>query len=136
MPGIKELKINKATITVIDPHLVQIRIDENADIDAEDIYAINTAKFELIGEVPHCVLYIPQKYGSMTQEGREVSASKTINHLAIAKAVIVTNLAQRLVANVFIRMNKPVSPTKIFSSEVEGLKWLGKISIQYFKNKI
>lgn len=133
MSGIKELKITKATITVLKPYLVQIRIDENADIDAEDIYAINTAKFELLGEVPHCVLYIPQKYGTMTKEGREVSASKAINHLAIAKAVIVTNLAQRLVANVFIRMNKPVSPTKIFSSESEGITWLEKIFKQQTK---
>lgn len=121
---IKELRAKKALVSLIDVNLVRILIDEESEIDKDDILEINSKKFELVNDNLHSVIFIAPKYGSISSEARETSASMEVNHNAIAKAVVVPSLGQRLVANFFIKFNKPPTTIKIFSNEEDARKWL------------
>jgi hypothetical protein len=55
---------------------------------------------------------------------------------AIAKAIIVKNLGHRLIGNVFLNINMPPAPTRLFKTEAEARKWLDTKTRAYFaKNK-
>lgn len=39
-------------------------------------------------------------------------------------ALIVTNPISKIIGNFFLGLNKPLKPTKLFTSKEQGLKWL------------
>jgi len=39
-------------------------------------------------------------------------------------ALIVTNPVSRIIGNFFIGLNRPLKPTRLFTSKEEGLRWL------------
>jgi hypothetical protein len=45
-----------------------------------------------------------------------------------ATALFVDAPVSQLLANFFLRVNKPTIPTKMFTSETEALKWLQTIA--------
>lgn len=118
---------NKAEVIFDGKDLVRIHLFDNADLEAEDIIAINKAKTELIGEKTHGVLFIPGTYSNMSAEARKVSATPEINRNSFAKAIIVRNTHQRLIVNFFIKFDRPPAPTAVFNNEKDALKWLGKM---------
>lgn len=121
----KSIILPKATATLIKQHTVRIDIHENVELTSNDILLINKAKNELIGEDKYVVLFVPCEFGTITPKARRTSASEEVYRNAIAKAIIVKHLGNRLIANFFITINKPPAPTKLFADEDTALKWLG-----------
>src|SRR5437879_923457 len=60
----------------------------------------------------------------MTQECRQHFASE--EHAATFNkcALIVSSPVSKLIGNFFLGLNKPLKPTRLFTSKEEGLKWL------------
>lgn len=125
----------KATVTLIKQNTIRIDIHEDVELDSEDILQINKAKNELVGDNKHVVLFVPCEFGAITKEARETSASEEVYRNAIAKAIIVTHLGNRLIASFFIMVNKPPAPTKLFSDEKDALKWLKAMQNKYSNQK-
>jgi len=49
------------------------------------------------------------------------------NHKYLARAIVTTNAASRIASNNFIKLYKPVVPTKLFSEVEPALAWLDDI---------
>ena len=127
-----QISTKKASVSLADKNLVRISVYENVEILKEDIVEINEAKKKLVGTSPYVVVFITPVYGSITGEARAFSATIEVYHNAIAKAIVVPNLGQRLVASFFIKFNKPPAPTKIFGTEREAIGWLkNRMEIYY-----
>ncbi len=58
------------------------------------------------------------------------NASDKVMERCSAVAMVTQNLANKLVANFFMRFYKPKSPVKIFSNPEDALNWLRKHSNQ------
>lgn len=114
----------KAVIILGEHFSVRIHINEDAVLDKADMLEINEAKFRLVGENRYTVLFVPGKFASISPEAREISSSAEVYRNAIAKAIIVSTVAHRLIGNFFIRFNRPPAPTLIFTDETEALAWL------------
>lgn len=65
-----------------------------------------------------------------SDEAREVVSSKRFQKITIAMAVVVVgySLAIKMIANFFMRINKPVTPTKLFKKEANAIEWLKNYS--------
>jgi hypothetical protein len=118
------IRVKQATISTIETAFVRILIDEEAEITTTDILEINEAKNKLVGDGPYIVLFVAPVRGAITGEARAASATKEVYHNAIAKAIVTKSLAQRLVGSIFIKINKPPAPTKLFSIEKDAIEWL------------
>jgi hypothetical protein len=55
---------------------------------------------------------------------RVFSASEEGSKYSVAEAFVVKSLSQRLIANFYVKVNKPPIPSKVFNSEKEAIKWL------------
>lgn len=64
-----------------------------------------------------------QKVESSTKEARDYMANEG-NELIVASAILVSSPVLRMMANFFIKVNKPKNPTQMFTSEEQALKWL------------
>jgi hypothetical protein len=69
-------------------------------------------------------IYDAEDSVTITKEARD-NATK-IEHLAPIKAsaVVANNLAYRLVANFYMKFNKPKTPYKVFDNLENGIAWL------------
>lgn len=129
----KQVSTDKAVIILQGDNHVRIEINDGAELELSDIEKINAAKFGLVGDKKHTVLFISGIFFSVTHEARIFSASKEVNHNAIAKALLIRNMADRLLANFFIKVNRPLAPTKFFSTEKEAMKWLNEMAVKALK---
>ena len=101
-------------------------IHSGVHLEKEDVFEINKMKSALIRDNYHCVLHVCGTETSMGKEARELFASKESAENQLAKAIVINSLAQKLMANFFIRFNKPPEPVKVFGKEEEALAWLDK----------
>ena len=60
----------------------------------------------------------------MTQDCRNHFAGSEHAKTFSKAALIVTSPISRLIGNFFLGLNKPLKPTKLFTSKEEGLRWL------------
>jgi hypothetical protein len=60
----------------------------------------------------------------MTQECRKHFAGPAHAATFSKCALIVTSPVSRIIGNFFLGLNKPLKPTRLFTSKEEGLKWL------------
>lgn len=61
---------------------------------------------------------------SFTPETREFVASKHVSETVKAEALIINNLAFRIIANFYFKVNKPTRPSKAFKNEEDARNWL------------
>ena len=69
-------------------------------------------------------LFTAEEYVSVTKEGREYATEMVHLFPRSASAVLVKSVAYKIVANFYLRVNKPKSPYKVFSDEEKAIKWL------------
>jgi hypothetical protein len=131
----EKIVLPKATLTLIKKNTIRINIHEEVELNSFDILQINKAKNELANGHKHVVLFVPCEFGTITPEARKTSASEEVNRNAIAKAIVVQHLANRLIANFFIMVDRPPAPTRIFSEEKDALKWLRVMQNNYSRQK-
>ncbi len=62
-----------------------------------------------------------------TKEARDILASKEGCQGALCSAVLISSPASRMISNFFIGSSRPAVPVKMFTDEIDALKWLKKI---------
>lgn len=118
---------DKADIFFDGQYLVRIHIHKHAELEEDDMVRINEAKFSLTGDLKYTVLFIPGAEATISEEARKISASPAHNRNALAKAILVSTIHQRLIGNFFIKFYRPPVPTRVFDKEESALDWLREI---------
>jgi len=65
--------------------------------------------------------------GTVTPKAREYirNAPKMVQ-VRLAVAFVVDSVANRVIANLYIKINRPPNPTKVFNNEEDAVLWLKK----------
>ncbi|ELR73327.1 hypothetical protein C900_04179 [Fulvivirga imtechensis AK7] len=79
---------------------------------------------ELTEGKPHPLLCDLTNVVKMTQECRQHFAGPEHAEIFNKCALIITSPISRIIGNFFLGANKPLKPTKLFTSREAGLKWL------------
>ncbi len=61
---------------------------------------------------------------SMSQEARDFFAGEGGAEPSLCQALVVRSPISKVIANFFLGFNRPVLPTRAFTSEVDALTWL------------
>lgn len=69
-------------------------------------------------------LYEFESFAEMDPEVRTWAAETSGNNYTYVDALIISNVAQKIIANFYIKFNKPKMPTKIFHSTDKALEWI------------
>ena len=98
--------------------------NENHDYTIEDTKE-NVAAFGTLSgfkKVP--VLIIGGSFSSLAPETRKFMASEEPLLYSKAEAFLLKSLAQKILINFYIKFDKPLVPSKVFTKEDEAIKWL------------
>lgn len=120
------LKIHCAELSFYDRNIIRFKLLDDIDIEKKDaeeaIEAINTItqgkKYYLLTETGNNF--------TASAESREYMASNIGSTSIVANAIYLKSLPIRLIINVYVKINKPEVPTKVFNSEALALEWLNE----------
>ena len=73
---------------------------------------------------PVPVLRIAGKYSDIGSGVREFMASEESQKNLVADAIVIHSLAQRIIGNFYLQVNRPRKPTRLFTSIGEAERWL------------
>jgi hypothetical protein len=70
------------------------------------------------------ILFKHQEFALPGKANRDYWATKEACPYSKAEAFIINSTAMRIIANFYLKINKPQRPTKMFTHEEEAIKWL------------
>lgn len=120
------IELEKASIQVLEPGMIENHIKAGCVLEVPDVIAIKKANMEASNHQPYVVLVTAGLFASISKEARDYVSSDKVAENTIAKAVVVDNLAKRIIGNFYVRFNKPVIPTSLFDNRKEAITWLKK----------
>jgi hypothetical protein len=121
------IRIKSAEIELIEDKVVKITTASNYESNIEDVKEIGEVMNTLIGNNPHYILVITQQGASATPDAREYAANSSYRRNVIAEGIVIKNLALRMAATVYMKVNRPKQKIKLFNSEAKALTWIRKL---------
>lgn len=80
------------------------------------------------GKLMH-FLFMAAENVSITKEARDNAVKIEDQSMLGASAVVVDSLPYKLIANFYLKFNKPKRPYKVFSKDEDAIKWLKTIKL-------
>ena len=124
MKLLDEIKLDYAKVQLFDAKLVRIEIFSNNIIALDESKKINDAIGTLSKGTECFVLMVADEFTQFDRSAADFSASEEGLRYTIADALVVKSLSHKILANFYLKFNKPAKPTKIFTNEPEAVKWL------------
>ncbi len=122
------IELKSSTISLRSDGIIQFLIKPNTMVTKQDAEEI-VASAGIVGYwQKHPVLIIAGEYTLAEEETRIYAASEEANRFTIANAFVLHSLAQRLMGNIYLKINNPVTPTKMFTDEKSAIKWLSQFN--------
>ena len=117
----------KYQVYVLAKNIYKLKLQSNIELDANDAIEIRSNFLSLSNGKKWGVLVDAENFFSTTSEFRQLSASKEYTDLRLALAIVTNSMATKIIGNFFIKVNKPASPTKLFSDEKQAFEWLKRL---------
>lgn len=93
-----------------------------------DVHDILNAVKEIGGGKKFLNMITIKQYVTIHREARTLSASEAGNIFTIADAMVVNSTALKLVMNLYMSFDKPMRPTRNFTTEEKAIEWLKTFS--------
>jgi hypothetical protein len=113
-----------ATVRKTSDGIVRVDFKDNCDISETESSTICDYIWEMAEYNDALVLMKPGNGTEFDQSARNFSAGPNGTRFTLADAIVVESLAHKLIANFYLKINKPLVPTRVFSNTKEAEKWL------------
>jgi len=123
-----EIRAGKARL--LDDDIIEIIISANYETTIEDVDEFNGIVSELTKGRPYYVLTVTQQGSSSSKEAKEYAAQESFRKNVVAQAIVISNIAIRLMATAYMRVNRPKQKIKLFNSRDEALRWIRLLKIR------
>ena len=101
-----------------------VRIKEGAEMTIESMREQYNAQLELVKNNKYAVLVDGTSNVDVPSETRVFMANHSPSNRKATAIVTNKNLATRLIANFYLKVNKPKVLTKLFKTESDAIRWL------------
>ncbi|NOQ71071.1 MAG: hypothetical protein GQ574_03655 [Crocinitomix sp.] len=124
----KKCIFSGGVIEKISDFIMLITFDNKRAITVADMKEITKIRHELFGDKKYCTLIDCRKdFINFSSDATTYIANHPrINEQRIAEAVFVKNVGQSLGGQLYIKLFKPKSETKLFYKEENAIAWLNK----------
>lgn len=106
--------------------VVYIHTFEEAEIEIPEIDELNKNLKALTGDRPCYLIVFPGVGSISSHEARKYAAAQKGKNI-VAEAIVINNLAVRLLANFYMKINRPEQKIKLFKNEASALEWINSI---------
>ena len=107
--------------------ILQTACEENTKMTLDEATNLTQAHIEITNGTPTLLLCDITDVVDMPKSCRDYFAGKAHCDTFTACALITNSIISKVIGNFFLGLNKPLKPTKLFSSENEALSWLNSL---------
>lgn len=104
--------------------ILEIVVSENAAIGLKECHELTEAYWNLLGENKCPLLHIVGDYVTVDKDARDYASSEEGLKFSKAEAFVINSLPHKILANFYMKMQKPSVPTKFFRTKQEAEEWL------------
>lgn len=122
--SLKEHHFEFASICLRSDGISQINTEEDRLITLEESKPIHSMVTEFNGCKPIYIMHVPGKHTNADDDTRKFLSSEEGLKQRVAIAFVLQSMAQQIVANFYLKINKPAIPTKFFNEQADAEKWL------------
>lgn len=123
---IKKVETAQYIIGVRDDGIIHVFYKEHAELDVKLQLEMLDVYIELCENKPYPFIFGAEEYITVTKEARDNALSLEDKSPLAVSAILVKNLAHKLIADFYLKFNKPRRPYKVFKNFEEGIDWLLK----------
>lgn len=122
------IESNNYIITLRKDDIVHVVFKEDAVLDTTLQLEMLDKYIEITKGVPHLFIFDAMLGVEITKEARENASNLETKAPIIAGAIIAKTLAYKMIANFYIKFNKPKHPYKVFNDFNKAVEWLKTIN--------
>jgi len=109
---------------VHDNGFIEFKIRKGISLTEKDVWLSRDLSKEYLPGKKFYVLTEAEDEFKVTQGARQAGASAEYAQHVAAHALCTTNLSLKILSNLFIKISKPVVPTKFFDEREKAITWL------------
>lgn len=116
-----------AYISLIEEDILRIEYKPDCYVDLEEYEENMLAYKKLMKTERVYILTIANPGANLSKEVRDKFSTPDRSAFKIAEAFVIFTLAQRIIANFVIKVQRPHHSLKFFSNENDAIEWLEKV---------
>ena len=116
--------LDQITIEIRKDQVLYAKVKSNCQLNMDDIRQIEELMDSNYPGQQFFNLFDFPSFSNLDSEVRDWASDKSGNSRTLADAIVIYSLPQRMIANFYLKVNKPPKPTKIFSTMEDALVWL------------
>jgi len=120
----QKIDLGHSQIILREDGILELHADDNHIYEIEDVKE-NVAAFGKLSKYKKIpVLIIGGYFTTIKKETRIFMASAESLKYSKAEAFLLKSLAQKILINFYIRVDKPLVPTRVFTDKQKAIDWL------------
>jgi hypothetical protein len=121
---VKKIEYPHSTIILRDDGILELHAAKDHTYTIDDVKENVDAFGRLTSKRKAPVLIIGGSFSTLEAETRKFMASEESLKYSAAEAFYLTSLPQKILINFYIKFDKPLVPTRIFTSMDKANEWL------------
>ncbi len=127
---VKQIKLPEATLSLRQDDIVQVFYHTNTILDVPLQLRMADAFNKIANGKKSLFIFEAGDNVIVTKEARNNALKLEDSTPILASAVVANNLAYRIIANFFIKVQKPKGKYKVVANKEEAVKWLKSLEFQ------
>ena len=121
---IKKNATNAAEISMCSDGIMRVMFKKNREIDSSVLKDLIENYNKLVEEKKYPYIYYTEDNSvTFSHDAREYFKQNEQSFPKICDAFVMKSLAHKLIANFYLKFNKPVYPSKVFSNMADAETW-------------
>jgi hypothetical protein len=125
-PIMKTFETPSFLMKIHDNCLIEFKIKKDISFTAADVWHSRDLSVEYLPGKKFFVLTEAEDVFSPKQDARKAGASKEYSEHVQALAFFSKNLTLKIIGNLYIKVSRPITPTRFFDEREKALEWLDK----------
>lgn len=120
---IKTVELSSLVGTLRSDGIAHIHLKENTHITL-DVQSQMERAYNELTSIKRPFIFTGDEFVSITSEARKNAVAMEMRVPIAVSAIVVNNLAQRIIADYYYKFNKPLMPYRVFTNKDKAITWL------------
>lgn len=124
----KTIETDRLVVKLRDDGIVHVHTKDRVTIDIDCQNEMKRIYWE-ITDVSRPFIFTAGEFLSLTHEAQKNAKKMELDVPVAASALVVNNIAQKLMADFYYKFDRPKNPLKVFKDFDKGLEWLKSLDV-------
>ena len=120
----KIFETNAYNMVVHDDLLIEFKVKKNVKLQDKDIWESREQSMSYLPGKKFFVLFEVEENFDVSVDARRAGASEEYSKHVAAVALCSNRLHEKIIGNLFLKINNPIVPTRFFDDRGSALAWL------------